>query len=108
MSARIVVEVVCILVGSLAALFFYQKARVSHGEKEMLERELRLYKDVAMDKEPENKCSVCLGDIRQVALQPCGHLCLCRDCAKIIASQQDRKCPICRQKIKKFQNIYPS
>ena len=108
MSARIVVEVVCILVGSLAALFWYRQARVTQGEKELLERELELYKDEAMAKEPDNKCCVCLGDVRQVALEPCGHLCLCTDCAKIISRQQEKNCPICRRKIRKFQNIYSS
>ena len=99
-------ELMYMLVATLAALLFFQKAKEIDGEKEELERELRLHKDAAMAKEPENKCSVCLGDVRQVALQPCGHVCLCKDCAKVISSQQDKKCPICRQKIRKFQNFY--
>jgi len=103
---RRLMELMYMLIATIAALIFFQKAKEIDGEKDQLERELRKHKDAAMAREPDNKCSVCLGDVRQVALQPCGHVCLCKECARTISAQQDRKCPVCRQKVTKFENVY--
>jgi len=49
----------------------------------------------------EKSCIICLEKERCVALIPCGHLCLCRDC-----SGTQKKCPICRTVITDFLRTY--
>ena len=44
-------------------------------------------------------CVICLSDSRSVMVYPCRHLCLCRDCASALTTQQP-KCPICRNPAK--------
>ena len=43
----------------------------------------------------DHNCLVCLDDIREVVIVPCGHYCLCENCANIIAKSTG-KCPLCR------------
>ncbi len=40
----------------------------------------------------ERLCAVCLENERSIVLEPCGHLCLCKECSPRID-----KCPFCRQ-----------
>ena len=42
-----------------------------------------------------DECVVCLSDKRSVAVWPCRHVCLCRNCAYSLPAQGN-KCPICR------------
>ena len=49
----------------------------------------------AEDEEDNKLCAVCLSEPKEMALIPCGHVCLCTTCVDIIlARTQD--CPICR------------
>jgi len=43
------------------------------------------------DNSDESVCVVCLDKKRELALIPCGHLCLCGDCAPSI----EKNCPLC-------------
>jgi len=49
----------------------------------------------------ENSCIICLENERCVALIPCGHLCLCREC-----SGTQKKCPVCRTPIQDLLRTY--
>jgi uncharacterized protein YbdZ (MbtH family) len=49
----------------------------------------------------DNSCIICLEKERCVALIPCGHLCLCRDC-----SGTQTKCPVCRTPIQDLLRTY--
>ena len=51
------------------------------------------------------KCIVCF-EIATHALIPCGHMCLCDDCAPIMVGQGT--CPICRGSVQKSIHIYQS
>ena len=44
----------------------------------------------------DTKCCACLENDREVAFVPCGHRCICRQCAKFF--EKNDKCPICRAK----------
>ena len=44
----------------------------------------------------ESVCVVCLSGKSSVTLMPCKHLCLCDECARILAEAQNKKCPMCR------------
>jgi len=49
----------------------------------------------------DNTCIICLENERCVALIPCGHLCLCREC-----SGTQKKCPVCRTPIQDLLRTY--
>jgi hypothetical protein len=46
----------------------------------------------------EDTCSVCLSERPSQILLPCGHSCLCADCASIYCETQ-KGCPLCRREI---------
>ena len=48
-------------------------------------------------------CVVCLGRPAELAMIPCGHLCLCRSCMHQTAPKQ---CPICRDDVRMVCKIY--
>lgn len=52
-----------------------------------------------------NMCRICLENEKTHAYVPCGHLCVCRGCAKTYAI---KKCIICRQKASHVIRIFPS
>jgi len=49
----------------------------------------------------DRSCIICLENERCVALIPCGHLCLCREC-----SGTQKKCPVCRTPIQDLLRTY--
>ena len=44
--------------------------------------------------EPVESCSICLDDVPNVILAPCGHKCVCATCCRHID-----KCPLCRHAV---------
>ena len=81
-------------------------------ENEQLRAELRRQKKTmeCTDRNEDSKsaCSVCLTEIVEVVIQPCGHVCVCKDCANKLMENPVKNCPICRNKIKRIQNVYLS
>ncbi len=57
--------------------------------------------DVEEPKLDEYFCVVCFDEKRSVALGPCGHLCLCDNCVKIL-----KTCPMCRANIQVILKVY--
>ena len=71
---------------------------------------------------PENEmvvslaCKICLQQVSDTAVLPCGHLVMCRYCAAIAVPtrddaqplQRDSKCPLCRRTVKRVATIYLS
>jgi len=49
-------------------------------------------------------CLACLGKPREVALFPCGHVCLCADCSLLI----EEKCPVCRETVVDIAPVFLS
>ena len=49
------------------------------------------------DEESESECCVCYDAAIDTALQPCGHVALCRQCAERLPQ---RRCPLCRAPIR--------
>ena len=47
--------------------------------------------------ENTRECVVCLSDLKDTAVLPCRHMCLCSQCAEQLRHQSNR-CPICRQR----------
>lgn len=50
----------------------------------------------------ENTCVICLDNISEFALIPCGHVCVCKNC-KIFLK---KKCPICNTNINNILEIF--
>lgn len=54
------------------------------------------------------ECVICLTEPSNTAVQPCNHLCLCDECARILGSETEfhrRKCPVCRAQLVSFLRI---
>ena len=49
-----------------------------------------------------NKCVICLDKSVSIALQPCGHLCICQNCVK----KMQNECPICRSAFQSTLRIF--
>ena len=52
--------------------------------------------------EDRNQCPICLNNEITHICVPCGHFCLCTDCAKIIK----HRCPICRVDLENIIRVY--
>lgn len=56
-----------------------------------------------------SKCSICLESFKaSIVLLPCSHMCFCDDCFEKVKKKRVSSCPICRQNIEDFMDVYPS
>ncbi len=54
-------------------------------------------------------CVACYAEPPRVALVPCGHLCLCRACAKAVGERDaGAPCPVCRGRVLRVLYVYSS
>lgn len=44
------------------------------------------------------ECLICLSENKNTLIMPCGHLCVCGDCGKLL-QEKGHKCPVCRGNI---------
>ncbi len=54
----------------------------------------------------EHTCVVCMDKEVNHVMVPCGHLCVCGECAKQLKSQKLSACPVCRRKPKIVQRVF--
>lgn len=54
----------------------------------------------------DKSCAVCMNDTKNMALVPCGHVCLCEACCRAVMSSGSRKCPVCRIGIESTLKVY--
>ena len=52
--------------------------------------------------EEEAMCVICLENLRSHAIVPCGHMCLCEECAPVVTES----CPMCREPMILTMRIY--
>eukprot|EP01062_Namystynia_karyoxenos_P026763 TRINITY_DN2069_c0_g5_i1.p1 TRINITY_DN2069_c0_g5~~TRINITY_DN2069_c0_g5_i1.p1 ORF type:complete len:157 (+),score=39.26 TRINITY_DN2069_c0_g5_i1:90-560(+) len=52
------------------------------------------------------RCCVCLVVECDVILLPCGHVCVCGDCAERLCDRPDAQCPLCREAISVLHKAY--
>lgn len=55
----------------------------------------------------DTDCRICFDKKIDVVLTPCGHHCLCQNCANLVKSK-NQGCPICRKKIDQVVKVYAS
>ena len=67
-------------------------------------RLLELY-GVGPGEERRSECVVCMTDRKTVVLLPCRHVCLCGNCANIMAKDPKSKCPICREMVVNYMGL---
>lgn len=53
----------------------------------------------------QDACVICLERGKEVAIAPCGHLCLCQSCSESL-SQPSSSCPVCRSPVQSLLRIY--
>ena len=98
------------LIATFATILFGWQAVEVHEENERLKAHLkhRAKGNNSVGVYSMNSCSICLNETVAVIIQPCGHACLCKDCAKKLIENYAQRCPICRNKIRRIQNVYMS
>jgi len=82
------------------------QASKAKEEAASLRGELRLARSEQADRQG-TQCNVCLDRPRETVLQPCGHVCLCLQCADRIR-RGENQCPVCRSRIEKVGQAYIS
>ena len=53
-------------------------------------------------------CKICWDAETTMMFRPCNHLCVCKECADTVLdlTARERKCPICRKKIRSAERVY--
>lgn len=60
------------------------------------------------DSKVSGTCCVCLGAPTTHVVLPCGHKCVCRECAAVIPTLGENKCPICRVEVMMVTEVFDS
>lgn len=55
-----------------------------------------------VEEDEDAMCVICLENLRSHAIVPCGHMCLCQDCAPVVTE----RCPMCREPMVLAMRIY--
>jgi len=89
------------------------------GEKDNLEEKKELPKKKAKMDVDENKkgeevkkveqvekeCKICFDNDINMVIIPCGHMCVCKECSKLLTNKNN-KCPICKAPIQKIVQTF--
>ena len=51
------------------------------------------------------ECPICMSNVKDIILQPCGHCCMCKMCYDKM-QYRDQKCPICRKPITSTVTVF--
>ena len=97
----------------------YIKFRLSGSQwqAEMIKQKLTYGADVFVlneifghigNEEETQECVVCLTNPKQTVIVPCDHMCLCNECANIMRSHYDSRCPMCRTAVQSLMHIIHS
>lgn len=70
------------------------------GELESLQKRARAsderFARIETELERIQQCVVCMARARSVLIRPCGHMCMCDECAITLMDTSHKKCPCCR------------
>jgi len=56
----------------------------------------------------EQQCKICVSDVANVVLRPCGHGALCENCTqRLVKEKSTAFCPYCRTPIRAFVKVNP-
>jgi hypothetical protein len=68
-------------------------------------------KDTSLGRRSEGTCAICLCAKANQIVIPCGHMCMCADCAHIMENSvygNDMECPICKGQIMSINRVISS
>ena len=51
------------------------------------------------------ECAICMSNVKDIILQPCGHCCMCKMCYNKM-QYRDQKCPMCREPITSYVTVF--
>ena len=86
---------------ALGALYYVKKIHKEHPV-DAVEGDLDDDSDSDVEVDPIAipdclECIVCMENMKEVMMEPCGHVCICRTCADTMRLPSGRvKCPVCR------------
>ena len=49
------------------------------------------------------ECVVCMTKSAAIAFVPCGHMCTCRECSRVVHARGH--CPVCRQRVRAMLEV---
>jgi hypothetical protein len=52
-----------------------------------------------------HECVICMHNVKDIILKPCGHCCICKMCYDKM-QYRDQKCPICKEPIKLYVTVF--
>lgn len=85
-----------ILVANTRGRFFYRVSKYNIqiiGDDETIRQNMQVQVDRVYEI-PE--CCVCMDGESTMVFVPCGHLCVCAECANALRLDYNRRCPMCR------------
>ena len=54
---------------------------------------------------PSKLCVVCQDKVLERVVEPCGHLCLCRECADKLQKDSSKRCPLCQDEFTSISKV---
>jgi hypothetical protein len=75
------------------------------NKQTVLSESMAMKQERIEEAEESKECKICLDEQATVAVQPCGHLCLCRACVQL-PDTLTNGCPICRGAVDATTNIF--
>ena len=75
-----ILELLMMLISAFLVVFAWDTANKAQEESSQLREELRRAKADQLDRSG-TRCTVCLDNPREVLVQKCGHVCMCKDCS---------------------------
>lgn len=79
--------------GSEGKGFFY---RVKRAHVEQIGEEVVIIPDKIFS---TGDCALCLSEVADIVIIPCGHMCMCTGCSKEMDVNHIKDCPMCRTRI---------
>jgi len=85
-----------------------KKVNKEEEKEEPPAKKNKVQDDKQENKEPadetEKECKICFDKQINTVLVPCGHMCVCEGCSKLLA--KNNKCPICKGAIQKIVKTF--
>lgn len=99
-SSRVSHMLAAMAIGAIAGYLFSEQTKAGPEEQTTEKSEAVPVASMAGDAAAGrgSECVLCLSNASQYACMPCGHLCICSDCARGGAAPASlSKCPVCRR-----------
>merc|ERR1712106_603042 len=81
-------------VGAAVLVWLYLRKTTDDLEDEDEQDMLDMRVDIAVPDSLE--CIICMEGMKEVMMEPCGHVCCCRSCAVRLMTNDRLRCPVCR------------